>query len=154
MTSAGDDKVFITSHRNQQLEDRSGAVGVHSDKGSYQKWTITGLSGGTCNAFQAQYVMGELNAVGCPSGYAKINDESTCRAAASALGTGFARVDDKDHVPGGCIVQPGLEAYYNTNSGRAHPSLKPICASSQPQADGWIFKFNGCPRVANNNYVP
>ena len=32
--------VFITSHRNQQLEDRDGALGLHDDLGGWQQWTF------------------------------------------------------------------------------------------------------------------
>ena len=32
---------YITSHRNQQLEDREGAVGLHDDTGPWQEWLIT-----------------------------------------------------------------------------------------------------------------
>jgi hypothetical protein len=38
---AGDNKVFITSHRKQHLEDRGGVIGVHEDSGDWQKWSIT-----------------------------------------------------------------------------------------------------------------
>jgi len=41
-----DTAVFITSHFNQQLEDRDGVVGVHPDLGAFQEWTITDAGGG------------------------------------------------------------------------------------------------------------
>jgi hypothetical protein len=33
--------MLITSHRGEQLEDRDGQVGLHADKGDWQKWTIS-----------------------------------------------------------------------------------------------------------------
>ena len=32
LKDAGGGKFFVTSHQNQQLEDREGKVGVHKDK--------------------------------------------------------------------------------------------------------------------------
>jgi len=36
-----DTGLFITSHRNHQLEDRDGHVGMHVDTGGWQEWKIT-----------------------------------------------------------------------------------------------------------------
>merc|ERR1712029_453859 len=47
-TAAGQNKMFITSHRGQQLEDRHGVIGLHADKGEYQKWTIIKNDGSIC----------------------------------------------------------------------------------------------------------
>ena len=38
--------LLITSHQGKQLEDRGGTLGLHADKGSDQKWSITDAGDG------------------------------------------------------------------------------------------------------------
>jgi len=41
-----DVQLLFTSHRNQQLEDRTGTLGFSNHKGGYQKWVITNAGDG------------------------------------------------------------------------------------------------------------
>jgi len=43
--SCTDTGLLITSHRNQQLEDRDGGAGLNGDTGSWQEWTIKKSTG-------------------------------------------------------------------------------------------------------------
>jgi hypothetical protein len=134
--------VYITSHQNKQLEDRKGTVSVHSDKGSWQRWTITKVNGSPACAqapapapAPAAFAYGPNQQFVCPGGHTFITTAAECESAASILAAGQwnGEADYGTGNPKWCFYNGGDQAVYFNQGGSSNgpgwnsPEDKPVC---------------------------
>ena len=85
----------------------------------------------------AVYALGGISTNTCLAGYFKINDESTCAAAAASIQKTYAGNKAAADWPSGCYWQTNENnVYLNLHpSGAATANAQPLCASgaSRPQ---------------------
>ena len=87
----------------------------------------------------AVYALGDISTSTCLAGYFKINDESTCAAAAASIQKTYAGNKTAADWPSGCYWQTNEKnVYLNLHpSGAATANAQPLCASGAPMPPTW-----------------
>ena len=87
----------------------------------------------------AVYALGDIANSTCLAGYFKINDESTCAAAAASVQRTYAGSKTAADWPSGCYWQTNeINVYLNLHPiGAATANAQPLCASGAPMPPTW-----------------